>query len=141
MSKTKSKTKSKIKSKSRITIHCVTDGQDTKAWVHTHGMSDHGLPELEIRSIPTFLSHEAATILTELGEYLSNTDMTVTLGTHLILWDDVIVSFRQSVPIPGEEDHFKDERWELIDVPVGCLCERCRLRRVWRDRTEGEEWK
>lgn len=51
-------------------IHWVTNGEHTKGWVHTHGMDEHGPPELEIWDIPNFLAEDAARLLKHVCKYM-----------------------------------------------------------------------
>jgi hypothetical protein len=111
---------------SKIQVHCVTSGEETKGWVHTHGMSNYGLPELEIRNVPVFLGVPASTVLRAVCKYMLDSGKQINLGENMALNEKVAFSFRKAVPIPGEEDHYKAERWELIDLACICQCEECR---------------
>ena len=49
-------------SKGKVRFHWLIDG-DTKGWVHTHGMGEFGLPELEIRDCSAFLAESAVHLM------------------------------------------------------------------------------
>lgn len=111
---------------STIQVHCVTSGEPTKGWVHTHGMAEYGLPELEIRGVPVFLADPAAAVLREVCAYMLDSGKTIRLGENMGLDENTVFSFRKPISIPGEEDHYAVERWELIDIPDICVCDECR---------------
>jgi len=111
---------------SKIQVHCVTSGEETKGWVHTHGMAEYGLPELEIRNVPVFLGVPASTVLRAVCEYMLDSGKRVSLGENMALNEKMAFSFRSAVPISGEDEHYKVERWELIDLLDFCQCEECR---------------
>ena len=49
----------------------MTDGP-ARGWLHTHGLSVRGLPELETRNVPLFLGNAAAGVLNDFADYLLN---------------------------------------------------------------------
>ena len=108
-----------------IDIHCVSSGEPTKGWVHTHGMAEYGLPELEIRDVPVFLCTPAGVLLRKVCDYMLDSGETVLLGDHMAFDKHTVFSFRNATPIPGEEAHFDVERWELTEAPGLCPCDEC----------------
>lgn len=107
-----------------ILIHIVSDGETTKGWVHTHGMSKFDKPELEIRNVPLFLCNSAGRLINELCDFLLNTDAVVTEGQTIQLSDGIPVRVVKSVPIPGDEEHFVSLRWLVTDANEG-YCSVC----------------
>ena len=113
-----------LRARDLIEIHVV---QADTAWVHTHGLQDFGLAELEIRDVPRFLGMLAGRLLNDVADYMLNPERPV-LVNDLIEIDDM--GFVQVVPavpqqglIPGHYDH---ERWTVIDAPLSlCRCETC----------------
>lgn len=111
---------------SAIKFDAVLGGPGEGAWVHTHGMDEYGLPELEIRGIPNFLIEPAANILHAVTDYMLDSGKVIALGESFAVSDQIVFTFTKAVPLPGEEDHYDVERWLIADLPPNCLCERCR---------------
>lgn len=111
-----------------IVIHCITE-EPHCGWMHTHGMAELGLPELEIRSVPLFLSPDAANLLNHIAQYMYdgknglNDARPVKLGQRLGVGPMQIVQFVKLMPIPGEEDHYANECWALSDSPLRHACD------------------
>lgn len=104
----------------RIQIHWVTSGKDTKGWIHTHGMDQHDLPELEVRGVPNFLAESAASLLRYACDYMIDSGREVRLGEVMATTERTRFRFVKSKPIPGEEHHYEVERWEIVEVDVPC---------------------
>jgi len=100
-------------------VHIVSSGKETKGWVHTHGLSKHGLPELEIRGVPLFLADDAVRLINDISDYLLNSGKEVKVGQTMQLGPMCIIRFQTSIPIIGDEEHFKTERWEIVDAMTG----------------------
>ena len=99
-------------------IHHVTG----TGWVHTHGLAVLGLPELEIRGIPGFLAKDAARLLNEVSEYMQETKTPVRLGETMETSPRTAFRFVKGDPIPGNECHYEEERWQLVDIEARCDC-------------------
>lgn len=104
----------------RIDLHYVISGRDTKGWVHTHGMNQYGLPELESRDVPGFLAEAAAAILNTVCDYMLDSGEIVSLGQTMALSPRTRFRFMKPDPIPGEEDHYDVERWQIVEVEACC---------------------
>jgi hypothetical protein len=108
----------------RIQLHHVISGKDTKGWVHTHGMDRLGLPELEMRSVPGFLAESAAKILRDVCDYLIESGNRVSVGETMAVSDRTVFRFVKAEPIPGQENHYETERWQIVESE--CKCADCR---------------
>ncbi len=112
-----------------ITVDMVVDGDETTGWVHTHGMHELGLPELEIRNVsPPFLMVEAGRLLNHVAQYMLDSAKPVRLGDTLQFGKHPAESLRfvKLPEIPGEELHHQSERWTLVADPGSCSCDACR---------------
>lgn len=120
------KVKEDIDVKKVVVFHCVSNGEKTKGWVHTHGLAKFRLPELEIRGVPLFLAIPATNILIDIADHLLNSGKKVNTGETFSLGDHLSlnVQLRRAVPIEGMEEHYADERWEIVDASTG-LCAEC----------------
>lgn len=107
----------------RIHFHHVISGDDTKGWVHTHGMDRLGLPDLEMRNVPGFLAESAAKILREVCNYMADSGKKVSVGEAMATSERTVFRFVTAEPIPGQENHYETERWQIIEVE--CQCEEC----------------
>ncbi len=105
----------------RVQFHHVTNGS-TKGWVHTHGMDQFGLPELEMRAVPGFLVESAARILTSACDYMIDSAKKVSAGETMALSDHTVFQFVKADPIPGAEEHYEAERWQIVEVERLCEC-------------------
>jgi hypothetical protein len=115
----------------KVQFHYLTDGRETKGWVHTHGMDCFGLPELEMRDIPGFLVEDAARMLKAVCDYMLDSGNKVCVGETMALSDRTVFRFVMSVPIPGEEEHYEVERWQIVEVEH--RCEECGLKSLDRN--------
>lgn len=106
-----------------LELHIVSEGEH-KGWLHTHGMAKYGLPELEMRKIPLFLKDQATDVMYMVADYLLNSGHGKEAKPGMTMGDDdCLVQFVKSTPIDGDEEHFKDERWELTDDAMSGKCE------------------
>ena len=112
-------------SEGKVEIHCVMDGAETKGWIHTHGMANKGLPELEIRDSPAFLYEASARILLEVCDYMLDSGKAVKAGVTMGIWDRTEFRFVKAGPIPGEEGHYDVERLQIVEME-GC-CDECKI--------------
>lgn len=112
-----------------IIIHCVSNGEETRGWVHTHGMAEHGCPELEIRGVPLFLMDAAGALLNDIAEYMiesAQAGKPVQLGHVLSNTEGrAALSLVKLPPIANNENHYEVERWTLSDEPMRNLCCEC----------------
>ena len=99
----------------RIYIHYVTNS-NTKGWVHTHGMDQFGLPELEMRAVPGFLAESAAKLLGFICDYMIDSGKKVSVGETMELSDHTAFRFVKADPIPEAEEHYETERWQVVEV-------------------------
>jgi hypothetical protein len=109
-------------------IHLVAE--PTGVWAHTHGLQKFGLPELEIRDVPTFLSRPAGDLLNAVADYLLNSGKTVRLGELLQADGFGLMQFVTREPKVPFVDHYDHERWTLVSAaPEMCACDVCDARR------------
>jgi len=108
---------------SGVTMHHVTSGKTTKGWIHTHGMKELGLPELEIRNVPSFLADGAARLLRHVCRYMNEPGVVVKPGETMETSPHTRFRFVKSQPIPGQDNHFEDERWQIVEIEM--MCEEC----------------
>ena len=109
-----------------LRIDLVTSGVHTDGWVHTHGLEALGLPELELRGVtPRFLMPAAAMLLSNIADYMANGGRRVAVGDAMVLDELTFVRVARAEPIPGEADHYRHERWTVLEVPESCcpLCD------------------
>lgn len=117
-----------------IVIHHVTNGP-AAGWLHTHGLSAHGKPELEIRSVPVFLGCEASALLNAIGDYLLNDATTPLLAGQTMQCGRSVILFVEGRPEPDagyDPGHYQHcVRLILVDPPeMGCACEECASERA-----------
>lgn len=101
-----------------ITIHHVIEDR----WVHTHGMEALGLPELEIRNVPSLFVEAAMALLQHVCDYMQKPGVVVKAGERMATSPNTRFEFKASEPITGEEDHFEVERFELVGIEPNCEC-------------------
>jgi hypothetical protein len=105
-------------------VRCEDRGNPCHGWIHTHGLATLGKPELEVRGCPDMLSQYAVALLMSTARQVARGLDALRPGFSFF---SVLVSnlctfsvhITESVPIPGEEDHFRDARWLLGDHPSG----------------------
>lgn len=108
--------------KAKVKVHAVNNGEHTKGWIHTHGMVEYDLPELEMRNVPLFLVPDAYRMLREICDYMLSSEKPVLAG-HTMEMGNVCFQFVTPVPIPGEDEHYREPRLQVAEyVP---LCESC----------------
>jgi hypothetical protein len=115
----------------RVVTHYLFEGEFTKGWLHTHGMQELNLPELEMRNVPSMLVEAAALLLKEVCAYMQQPDIVVRLGETMAVSDQTRFRFVKADPIPGEEGHYEHERWQLAEIDS--CCDACRLNQADRN--------
>lgn len=112
-----------------IHIHIVSTGAAEMGWIHTHGMTKYGCPELEIRNVPLFLMEPASGLLNHVADYIIEQHREgknpVKLGQTMAVSRRTAMRFVKLAPIPGSENHFLEERWALSDEPMRGACADC----------------
>lgn len=114
--------------RTRMQIHMVTDGPHS-GWVHTHGLAELGLPELELRAVPLLFGASAGRLLNHVAQYLYDGKHgidgagPVTLGQTMATEPYCRFKFVKLAPLPGDEEHFRVERWSLSDEPMSGFCD------------------
>ncbi|MBY0458807.1 MAG: DUF4261 domain-containing protein [Gemmataceae bacterium] len=91
-------------------------------WVHTHGMDRHGLPELEVRGVPGLLAERAGEVINEVCAYMIDRRAKVRPGETMELSPLTRFRFEVADPLPGEEEHYRTQRWLLADIGDTCSC-------------------
>ena len=107
----------------RVQCDHVISGSDTKGWVHTHGMDRLGLPELEMRDVPGFLAESAAALLEHICDYMIDSGKKVSVGETMAVSKRTTFRFVKAEPIPGHDNHYETERWQIVEVE--CQCAEC----------------
>jgi hypothetical protein len=105
----------------KVEIHAVQDGDLTRGWVHTHGMFEYDLPELEMRHVPLFLAHAAAQVLQEVCDYMLTAPTPVLAGQTMRL-GRALLRFVTPVPIPGADEHYQHPCLQIVDADPVCDC-------------------
>lgn len=112
-----------------IQIHIVSTGVAEMGWIHTHGMTKFGCPELEMRGIPLYLMEPAAGLLNHIADYMIEQQQSgrtpVKLGHTMAVSRRTALKFVKLPPIPECENHFLEERWALSDEPMRGQCAEC----------------
>ncbi len=101
-----------------IQIHLVTDGANTKGWIHTHGLEKFGVPDLEIREIPLFLGPYACLLLNEFAEYLvDNFERKPVIPGQTIQMGPCVFTVEECPILPEDEGdgHYTVRRFRLVD--------------------------
>jgi hypothetical protein len=73
------KTQKRVRAADVMYTHQVSDGP-ARGWVHTHGLADVGLPELEMRGVSLVLGSAAAKLLEDIAEYMLNEPKPIRAG-------------------------------------------------------------
>lgn len=102
-----------------IAIEWVIDN----GWIHTHGLSELGYPELEVRDAPSYLAEPAADLLRQIFEYMIDSKTRIKPGETMATSPRTRFRLVQAVPIEGDEDHYLVER--LTVAEHGAVCECC----------------
>lgn len=111
-----------------VVLHVVSNGADQLGWIHTHGMHQLGCADLEIRGIPLFMMEQAARLMNHVAQYMASKARVgepVELGEVMSTSPYSTFRFVRLDPIPGDEAHFKHERWALSDEPMRGRCGEC----------------
>jgi len=95
------------------TIHFVQTGEH-KGWVHTHGLCDWDIPELEVRDVPTFLMEAAAGILNTIALTMLNSEPGAVRVNEDVATSAVTVFRLVSLPLLDEQGH-PGERWTVVE--------------------------
>lgn len=103
-----------------ILMHHVTSGAMTRGWIHTHGMDRFGLPELEIRNVPSYFVDAAVRVLREVCRYMNQPGVVVKIGETMATSPKTAFRFVRAEPIPGNEDHYQVERWQIVEIEPSC---------------------
>lgn len=106
----------KIDIQKRVTVHMVMDGAGTRGWVHTHGMDALGLPEIEVRDVPTFMMFAAGALVNQVCDHMVNSGEVFKIGETMRVGRDIPFRFQELAPIAGDEAHFTHPRWALTDL-------------------------
>jgi hypothetical protein len=112
-----------------ILLHYVTEGP-AKGWLHTHGLSAHGKPELEIKNVPIFLRVAAAGLLNDLAGYLLNdASAPLVAGDVVHAGADTVavLAARADAEAGYDPAHYEGYvRLTIVDPPAtGCECDAC----------------
>lgn len=112
-----------------IQIHIVSTGVAEMGWIHTHGMTKFGCPELEMRAVPLYLMEPAAGLLNHVADYMIEQHQSgktpVKLGHTMAVSRRTAFRFVKLAPIEGSENHYLEERWALSDEPMRGACADC----------------
>ncbi len=111
-----------------VLLHHVTDGP-AKGWLHTHGLAEHGIPELEIRNVPLFLGPVAAALVNDVCDYLLNdAPLPLEAGQSMSCGTSTL-HFVAAQPDPAggyDAAHYRDVRLLIVDPPdTEGACEEC----------------
>ena len=98
-----------------VGFHWFISGNNV-GWVHTHGMEEFGLPELEIRDCPAFLAESAVHLMRSVCDYMHTTGKAVRAGDNMRITDRTTFTFAIPEPMPGSDDHYKVERLQIVDI-------------------------
>jgi len=109
----------------KVKFHWLVDGRETKGWIHTHGMEDLGLPELEIRDCPAFLGEAAMRILRAVCDYMVGSGVAVQAGETMEISDITQFRFAKPTPLTQEQDHYNVARLQIVEMEP--RCDECNL--------------
>jgi hypothetical protein len=101
-----------------IRKHIRIDGV-SNGWIHTHGMVELGLPELEINDVPCILQEEAGRLINHVAAYMhevKDSDHPVRLHQTMQISAHTCLRFAPAVPREDAINHYKADRWELVGV-------------------------
>ena len=102
----------------RVQIHWVTGS----GWIHTHGLTERGFPELEIRHVPGFLGEAAACLLRTVSDYMLENETRIKPGETMATSPRTRFKLIRPVPMAGDEDHYTAERLMIADIEPICDC-------------------
>jgi hypothetical protein len=83
-------------------------------------MDQLGLPELELRNVPSYFVDAAARILTQVCRYMRRPGVVVKVGETMAISPKTAFRFVRAEPIPGNEDHYQVERWQIVETHLPC---------------------
>lgn len=106
-----------------IDVQHIFEGK-TKGWVRTQGMEKYGMPELEMRGIPTFMGPAACLLINEVCDYMLNSEDVTFRPGQVYDFGGCVFRLSKSIPIKGHEAHFDAERWMFEEVEM--ICDQCR---------------
>ncbi len=102
-----------------IVVHAVT-GFDGGLWVHTHGLSGLGYPELEIRGVkPSFVVNGAVDILNNVANYMVQDGKVIKPGENMRL-GKVLLHFGQEPALDAA--HYPCQYLTILDPGQECSC-------------------
>jgi hypothetical protein len=108
--------------------HQVGDGP-AKGWIHTHGLANCGLPELEIRDVPLLLGKQAATLLEGIADYMLNTPSKPVVAGHNMRLNGSMFRFTEASADDGagyDTNHYDGvTRLQLVDMEGHIPCYVC----------------
>lgn len=107
-------------SQGKVKMEWVTDGKDTKGWIHTHGMAALGCAELEIRDCPAFLGEAAIHILRAVCDYMLESGVAVQAGETMEISNHTKFRFAKPSPIAGAENHYLVARLRIVEIESRC---------------------
>ena len=89
-------------------------------WIHTHGMAGRGYPEVEVRGIPDFLAEPATALIRHVCDYMLDEGVRIKPGMTMEISPRTRFRLIKADPLPGHEDHYTDERLQIVDVEHPC---------------------
>jgi hypothetical protein len=104
-----------------IQIHYVFD---LEGWLHTNGLDELGLPELEMRHVPAFLMEDGARLLRHVAGYFIDKEKPVKVGETMQTSPMTRFRFVLPQPLRGQEEHYAPytERWQIVAIEPHCNC-------------------
>ena len=119
----KTEEKKRIVVQKEIQVDMVTDGP-AKGWVHTHGLSRFGRPELEIRNVPELFFVAAGQLLNEVADYMLNdTDKPVLAGQNMQIGRLTRFRFHEAKADDDagyDTNHYQVPRLQLLGLQHEC---------------------
>jgi hypothetical protein len=106
----------------RFDIHSVIG----RGWIHTHGMAEHGYPEVEVRDVPNFLAESAVELVRHVCDYMLDSGVRIEPGETMALSPRTRFRLVAAEPSPGEEGHYDVECLRIEGMDQECDCEFCR---------------
>ncbi len=100
-----------VDAREHVTVHQEKGPKDT-LWVHTHGLSKFGRPELEVCGIPAALGEAACRLLIELSQYLVGGGVLRPGGTVGDSRSPLFLRLRQD----DSKRHYAGPSLELVDI-------------------------
>lgn len=111
-----------------VVIHAVPE--EGGLWIHTHGLRDRALPELELRAVPTWMMRPGTRLLNAIADYLIRPEKAVFAGDVFDVPGFGMVQLTEAEPREPIADHYDHERWTVVNAPEESHpCECCRAAR------------